>query len=81
MSNYIALVSFASNLCTMGAGETRSLDDKNSEVQALVNAGYITKAGGGLFGANDTDEETKTKPKKTTTKKTTKKVSDKNEND
>ena len=72
MSNYIALVSFAANLVTMGAGETRALDDKNDEVKALVNAGYITKAGGGLFGAN----ETETKTKKTTTKKTTKKVSD-----
>ena len=71
MTNYVALISFASNLCTMGAGETRALDDKNDEVKALVNAGYITKAGGGLFGADETDKETKTK--KTTTKKTTKK--------
>jgi len=75
MSNYTALVSFASNLCTMGAGETRSLDDTNTEVQALVKAGYITKAGGGLFGANDDENKTETKAKKTT-KKTTKKVSD-----
>ena len=74
MTNYVALISFASNLCTMGAGETRALDDKNDEVKALVNAGYITKAGGGLFGAND-DENKETKTKKTT-KKTTKKVSD-----
>ena len=73
MTNYVALISFAANLVTMGAGETRSLDDKNSEVQALVNAGYITKAGGGLFGADETDKETKAKK---TTKKTTKKVSD-----